>query len=131
MKWQAGFYGDPVGDDARRHAAKLMDEGYSAPQSTTVEANILQAKRENLQAQKGNQIDPPMPWQDHKLHNVTHTEWLVTDGVRAGRGAQMAMWEHVQMENEMFIEMMNPVLKYLVNPVFNAYWQVVKRLIFW
>ncbi len=28
-------------------------------------------------------------------------------------------------------EMMNPVLKYFVNPAFNVYWQVVKRLMFW
>jgi len=110
LKWQAGFYGDPAGDDSRRHAAKLMDEGYSTPQSTTVEANILQAKRENLQAQNGDQIDEPMPWQDHKLHNVTHIEWLVTDGVKAGPEAQMAMWAHVQAENKMFIEAQNPAL---------------------
>ncbi|MFA6427915.1 MAG: glycosyltransferase family 2 protein [Candidatus Buchananbacteria bacterium] len=30
-----------------------------------------------------------------------------------------------------FQEINNPVLKYLVNPVFNLYWQVVKRLIIW
>jgi len=31
----------------------------------------------------------------------------------------------------LFQEVSNPILDYLVNPVFNAYWQVAKRLIFW
>lgn len=30
-----------------------------------------------------------------------------------------------------FQEINSPVLKYFANPIFNAYWQVVKRLIFW
>ena len=28
-------------------------------------------------------------------------------------------------------EMMNPLLKYIVNPLFNAYWQVAKRVMWW
>ena len=31
----------------------------------------------------------------------------------------------------LFQEIDNPVLKYIANPVFDLYWQVVKRLIFW
>jgi hypothetical protein len=30
-----------------------------------------------------------------------------------------------------FQEIANPILKYLVNPIFNLYWHVVKQLIFW
>lgn len=30
-----------------------------------------------------------------------------------------------------FQEISNPILKYLVNPVFNVYWKVVRNLIFW
>lgn len=28
-------------------------------------------------------------------------------------------------------EIMNPILKYVVNPVFNVYWNLVKKIIFW
>ncbi|KKU12292.1 MAG: Glycosyl transferase family 2 [Parcubacteria group bacterium GW2011_GWC2_45_7] len=31
----------------------------------------------------------------------------------------------------LFQEIANPVLRYFVNPVFNAYWQVAKRLMWW
>ena len=31
----------------------------------------------------------------------------------------------------LFQEIQNPVLKYIANPIFNLYWQVVKRVIFW
>ena len=31
----------------------------------------------------------------------------------------------------LFQEVMSPVLKYLVNPIFNAYWQVAKRMMWW
>lgn len=31
----------------------------------------------------------------------------------------------------LFQEIENPVLKYIANPVFNAYWQIVKKLIWW
>jgi len=31
----------------------------------------------------------------------------------------------------MFQEVDNPALKYIVNPIFNFYWQVVKRLVIW
>lgn len=31
----------------------------------------------------------------------------------------------------LFQEIENPALKYIVNPVFNLYWQVVKRLVIW
>lgn len=31
----------------------------------------------------------------------------------------------------LFQEIDNPVLKYIANPVFNAYWQVVKKIIYW
>ncbi len=31
----------------------------------------------------------------------------------------------------LFQEIDNPILRYLVNPVFNLYWQVVKRIIWW
>ncbi len=30
-----------------------------------------------------------------------------------------------------FQEIANPVLKYLVNPVLNIYWKIVRQLIFW
>ncbi len=30
-----------------------------------------------------------------------------------------------------FQEIANPVLKYLVNPVFNLYWKIIRQLIFW
>jgi len=110
IKWKEGFYGDPMSEEARRLASREMDAGYSTPQTTTIEANSLQAKRENRQAANGEPISPPMPWQDHRVHNIEHTEWLVTDGIRAGEQAQMAMWEHMQIENRMFMEMTNPAL---------------------
>ena len=31
----------------------------------------------------------------------------------------------------LFQEISNPVLKYIANPIFNLYWQAVKRVIFW
>ncbi len=30
-----------------------------------------------------------------------------------------------------FQEIANPILNYVVNPVFNLYWRVVRNLIFW
>lgn len=30
-----------------------------------------------------------------------------------------------------FLEISNPILKYIVNPIFNIYWQVVKKIIIW
>lgn len=110
IRWEKGFYGDPTSDDARRTAAKEMNAGFSTLQSITMEANVLQAKRENMLAMEGEPIPEPKPWQDHKSHNTTHMEWLVTDGLRSGDEALMAMWDHVQIENKMFAEMMNPEL---------------------
>lgn len=31
----------------------------------------------------------------------------------------------------LFQEIENPILKYIVNPVFNLYWQLVKKLVIW
>jgi hypothetical protein len=31
----------------------------------------------------------------------------------------------------LFQEIENPILKDIANPMFNLYWQIVKRLIFW
>lgn len=30
-----------------------------------------------------------------------------------------------------FQEITNPILKYIVNPVFNIYWKIIRQLIFW
>jgi hypothetical protein len=31
----------------------------------------------------------------------------------------------------LFQEINNPVLKYIANPIFNLYWQVAKKVIWW
>jgi hypothetical protein len=81
--FNAGLFGNGQDAEVRRRVLSMIELGSTDTEMNFLQRDEQQARLENLDLTKGNQLPPPMPWENHDVHYAMHTDLLKSSEIKS------------------------------------------------